>query len=335
MASADRSCCQAAPLLEDSEHVASTSMSQPQQAGLKIFSLNAALWPWDCSRQTSARVEQLAAAAAHYDIVVLQEAFEMQWWCGCIDNRWTDQLRSLLPRHHVAVAPDDGCCCLLNSGLMVASKLPVASQRAIPLSSGGLWYFPCCCVKKHVAQEVVLDVGEGVGRVAVFNNHLVPDEATDWPCPFSWVGAEEVRFQQLDDLQRTLPTSHWLVLGDLNFDATEHGERAVRALEGQGMTRTDSGSFNVTLPWAKHPDHTMTWVTDFLIWGDGVSLVEPAKLLDEAPHNQLSDHYGYEAEVALHPIPNGAATGGALSTGPGVVEPRRRANNSTRGGAGP
>ena len=56
-------------------------------------------------------------------------------------------------------------------------------------------------------------------------------------------------------------------------------------------------TFNFTLPWAMHPPYAVSWASDFVLWGNGVTLSRPAHRLDDVVHSKLSDHYGYEAEV--------------------------------------
>jgi len=62
--------------------------------GIRLFSLNAALWPWDNSAGTMSRVEKMVDVSTNYDVVVLQEAFEMHWCCRCVDKGWPDLIRN-------------------------------------------------------------------------------------------------------------------------------------------------------------------------------------------------------------------------------------------------
>jgi len=97
---------------------------------LSIFSLNAALWPWDSSQGSQSRMSQIGILAAEYDIVVLQEVFQMSWPCGCssyIDMRCV--LSSCLC--YLSFISHDAC---IFSGVSVGSRLSDhRCQQSTPL----------------------------------------------------------------------------------------------------------------------------------------------------------------------------------------------------------
>lgn len=70
-------------------------------------------------------------------------------------------------------------------------------------------------------------------------------------------------------------------------------------LHAEGYSHPSEPMFNLTLPWAHHAAYAMEWVTDLLYWGGGTQLVSAARRLDAPEHQELSDHYGFDARIRI------------------------------------
>jgi len=264
---------------------------------VSFFSLNCALWPWGGEADIG-RARKIAQRVKEYDVVVLQEVFRTGWFC-CRDRRWIELLRDELPGWSIADMDYGRTCRAVDSGLVVATKHSIGRTQAVPMATtGGAWWL-CPCVRKFAAQAVEVKL---YGRsLWVYNNHLIPDEGTSAPFKMSCKDPDELRRAQLVELADVvaLEPDPWIACGDFNFDATRLGEESRAILGATGVSFPNDCMFNVTLPWSKHPRHTMNWVSDHFYWGGGVQLAQEARKTSEEGDNKFSDHYAFDATILL------------------------------------
>jgi endonuclease/exonuclease/phosphatase family metal-dependent hydrolase len=260
---------------------------------LQCLSLNCSLWPGNAAE---ARIAEIAALARGYDIVLLQEVFQLRMCTG-----WVTMLRESMQGWHV-VESDLHDCRLFTPGLItmvrVKDAVDVISADCYPLHMGVMWR--CMGFLKGMGVLVVRVMVHGQPLV-VANVHLEPD---------LWAGrrayAEGVRTTQIEQLCVILKAEAgglhpWVLAGDLNLDGRgAEGDRCQELLNASQRSYPPMGTMDPAgakeVASVAYPPHLRGCSLDHAyIGGDGVTIGQASTI----ESTLLSDHLPVQFVVSL------------------------------------
>jgi len=159
---------------------------------LSIVTFNVQKFPWKLKSLTP-----LVELLGNYDVILLQECFD----------ELNESLSKLFPFHDIARGKLSGFK-LLNSGLVVLSKVPIEQVNFYPFANSNMMTSDCLCEKGVLSCKIQWKNK----LVSIYNTHLQSAHT----CPYDPIALKQ--FNELKEFVKQTGSNNYIIGGDFNVD---------------------------------------------------------------------------------------------------------------------